>query len=120
AEFGVSRTPIRRVLTVLESEGLVESRHGVATVVTTIDPPHLREIYALRTRMAELIGELDPRPRSPADLDRIRAILAGCDELLRSGPDPAAYQRLNMAFALELLQVIGNRALREVSERLYF
>src|SRR3546814_13334553 len=52
AEFGVSRTPIRRVLAHLEAGGLVESRHGVGTVVTTIDLPLLREIYALRMRLA--------------------------------------------------------------------
>ena len=34
-EFGVSRTPIRRVLSRLETEGLLESRHGVGTFVTT-------------------------------------------------------------------------------------
>ena len=38
-EFGVSRTPIRRVLSRLETEGLLESRHGVGTFVTTIPRP---------------------------------------------------------------------------------
>ena len=36
-EFGISRTPIRRVLQRLEYEGLVESRHGIGTIVTLID-----------------------------------------------------------------------------------
>lgn len=119
-EFGVSRTPIRRVLAVLESEGLVESRHGVATVVTTIDLADLREIYALRTRLAEMIGDFDPQPRSAADMARLEALKARCEAMREGVPDAAAYSRLNMAFALELLEVIGNRALREVSGRLYF
>ncbi|MEO8530060.1 MAG: GntR family transcriptional regulator, partial [Deltaproteobacteria bacterium] len=33
-EFGVSRTPLRRVLGRLETEGLVQSVHGVGTMVT--------------------------------------------------------------------------------------
>ncbi len=119
AEFGVSRTPIRRVLTFLEADGLVESRHGVGTVVTDIDIGKLREIYALRMRLAELIGDLNPRPRTPADLKRLRALLARCDQL-RERPDGAEYSRLNIAFARELTGIIGNRALREVSERLYY
>lgn len=119
AEFGVSRTPIRRVLTSLEANGLVESRHGVGTVVTTIDRADLREIYALRMRLAELIGEFDPRPRSAADIARLRALLARCDAL-RGRPDPAEYCRVNMAFQRELAQVIGNSALRQVAERLYY
>jgi DNA-binding GntR family transcriptional regulator len=119
AEFGVSRTPIRRVLIFLEADGLVESRHGVGTVVTDIDIGKLREIYALRTRLAELIGEFDPRPRTASDFRRLHALLARCDALLER-PDAAEYSRLNMAFARELAQVIGNRALRGVSERLYY
>src|SRR3546814_3816943 len=119
AEFGVSRTPIRRVLAHLEAGGLVESRHCVGTVVTTIDLPRLREIYALRMRLAELIGELAPRPRSAADIARLRSLLARC-EALRGRPDPAEYCRINMAFQRELAEVIGNSALRQVSETLYF
>ncbi|MGH1484160.1 MAG: GntR family transcriptional regulator, partial [Geminicoccales bacterium] len=36
-EFGVSRTPLRRVLQKLESDGLVLSKQGHGTVVTEID-----------------------------------------------------------------------------------
>ena len=37
AEFGTSRTPLRRVLARLESEGLLQSVHGVGTFVTDVD-----------------------------------------------------------------------------------
>ena len=80
-EFGVSRTPIRRVLSRLEAEGLVESRHGMGTVVTDPDLETLRQIYALRMRIAELIGELDPLPRAESDLERIRSVLRRVDDL---------------------------------------
>ncbi|HET8729203.1 MAG TPA: GntR family transcriptional regulator [Alphaproteobacteria bacterium] len=118
-EFGVSRTPIRRVLASLEATGLVESRHGVGTVVTTIGLAKLREIYALRMRLAELIGELDPRPPGAADIARLRGLLASL-EALRDRPDALEYSRINMAFQHELLKVIGNEALRRVSEMLYY
>src|SRR5919109_1297312 len=68
-EFGVSRTPIRRVLSRLESEGLLASRHGVGTFVTDIDLGSLIQVYRLRMELAELAGRLDPVPRSPVDLD---------------------------------------------------
>src|SRR5262245_62524476 len=48
AEFNVSRTPIRRVLSRLEAEGLVESRHGVGTIVTKISFAALSQVYQLR------------------------------------------------------------------------
>src|SRR3546814_8186046 len=50
-EFDVSRTPVRRVLARLESEGLVEARHGVGTMVTSVDirrsEEHTSELQSL-------------------------------------------------------------------------
>lgn len=118
-EFGVSRTPIRRVLSRLEAEGLLESRHGVGTFVTTVDFGNLMQVYQFRMELAELIGKLDPVPRSEADLERIRAILADCSKLLEA-PDPRRIAQINMEFFQELAAMIGNAPLREISERLYY
>lgn len=118
-EFGVSRTPVRRVLSRLEAEGLLESRHGVGTFVIDVDIETLMPVYRLRMELAELIGKLDPIPRMKEDLDRVRAILARCDALI-GNPDAKAYHRLNMDFFHELGAMTGNQPLRELSERLYF
>lgn len=118
-EFGVSRTPLRRVLTRLEGEGLLESRHGVGTFVIDVDLDALLPVYRLRMELAALMGKLDPIPRSAEDLARVRALLGRCDALIQA-PDPKAYARLNMDFFHELAAMIGNRPLREISERLYF
>ena len=118
-EFHVSRTPIRRVLSKLESEGLLESRHGVGTFVTDVDIDSLAQVYQLRMELAELLGKLDPIPRSEEDLARVRALLVRCDKLLKK-PDPKAYARLNMDFFQELGAMVGNAPLREISERLYY
>jgi DNA-binding GntR family transcriptional regulator len=117
-EFGVSRTPIRRVLSRLESEGLLASRHGVGTFVTDVDIDILQPVYELRMELAVLIGRLDPLPRTSEDLARVRALLDRCDELARN-PDPKAFARLNMEFFFELAAMTGNQPLREISERLY-
>ena len=79
-EFGVSRTPLRRVLSRLESEGLLESRHGVGTFVTDVDLDGLLQVYQLRMQLAELIGKLDPIPRQSHDLARVRDIIARCED----------------------------------------
>jgi DNA-binding GntR family transcriptional regulator len=117
-EFGVSRTPVRRVLSRLESEGLLDSRHGVGTFVTDVDIEKLRPVYQLRMELAVLIGRLDPKPRTQEDLARVRALLACCDELT-DHPDPKAFARLNMEFYFELAAMTGNETLREITERLY-
>lgn len=118
-EFGVSRTPVRRVLARLEAEGLLESRHGVGTFVIDVDIHRLMPVYRLRMELAELIGKLDPVPRTAEDLARVRAILARCDRII-GNPDAKAYHRLNMDFFHELGAMTGNAPLRELSERLYF
>lgn len=43
AEFGVSRTPLRDVLKILEVDGLVELVPHVGAVVTRLDPPDLAD-----------------------------------------------------------------------------
>lgn len=118
-EFGVSRTPLRRVLSRLEVEGLLESRHGVGTFVIDVELDALVPVYKLRMELAGLLGKLDPLPREPADLARVHALLDRCDKLIEE-PDPKAYARLNMDFFQELSAMTGNQPLREISERLYF
>lgn len=118
-EFQISRTPLRRVLTRLESEGLVQSVHGVGTIVTDVDIEELQQVYHLRLELVLLVGKLSPIPRTAADLDRIRALIKRCDIALRDA-DQRTFLRLNMDFFLEMNAMTGNQPLREISERLYF
>lgn len=119
AEFKVSRTPVRRVLTRLETEGLVEIHHGIGTLVTDPDLDTLAQVYPLRLELAALLGKLSPVARTEADLDRIRALVHRCEEL-SVAPDQQEFARLNMAFFFEVTAISGNQPLREISERLYF
>jgi DNA-binding GntR family transcriptional regulator len=118
-EFEVSRTPIRSVLSRLEGEGLLQSRHGVGTFVTDVDIEALTQVFQLRMELAVLLGKLDPIARSPEDIERVRNLLWRCDgwtgEL-----DPREFARLNMDFSQELAAMTGNQPLREISERLYY
>ena len=117
-EFAISRTPLRKVLARLESEGLIGSVHGVGTIVTDVEIEALAQVYHLRMELAPLLGKLAPIPRTPEHLDRIRAMIAECDELMRTG-DQRAFLRLNMAFVQEVNAMTANLPLREISERLY-
>jgi DNA-binding GntR family transcriptional regulator len=118
-EFEVSRTPIRRVLQRLEAEGLVESRHGVGTIVTDATIEELTHVYLLRMELAALMGRLSPKPRTEGDLDRIRELIRRCDELAEK-PDAKTFAMINMAFRSELAAMTGNQALRDIDDRLYF
>jgi DNA-binding GntR family transcriptional regulator len=47
-QLGVSRTPLREVLRMLQEEGLVEIEPNQRTRVAGLDPQELDEIYACR------------------------------------------------------------------------
>lgn len=60
-EFGVSRTPIRQVLQKLAYEHLVETRSGVGTIVSPLDPDaragQTAALRALLTAAADCAGD---------------------------------------------------------------
>jgi len=119
AEFGTSRTPLRRVLARLEDEGLVASRHGVGTFVTEVDMREMAHIYALRAELAGLVGRLAPVSVTPELRSRSRSFVARGQALCQH-PDARNFARLNMDFFDFGLSLTDNRALRDISERLYY
>lgn len=118
AEFGVSRTPIRRVLQRLEFEGLVVSKQGIGTLVTIVDLQDLKEVYALRLKLAELAGDLSPIRPSKQKITTLETLLEKF-ETMRDQYDPPKLARLYNRFQSEMLALIGNRPLRDISEQLY-
>jgi DNA-binding GntR family transcriptional regulator len=119
AEFGTSRTPLRRVLAKLEDEGLVVSQHGVGTIVTDVDLGEMARTYDLRRELAGLVGRLSPVPIT----DQIVADAAGFlkrGEALLTRPDTRSLARLNMEYFHFGTSLTRNEALREMSERLYY
>ena len=118
-EFGVSRTPVRSALQRLEFEGLVSSMPGVGTIVASVDLKFLKEVYALRMKLAELVGDL-ARSRVPqTTIGRLRELLQRCRQM-DGQYDPEAIARLYNDFHDEMLNVIGNKPLREISNQLYY
>ena len=118
-EFGISRTPIRRVLQRLEYEGLVESRHGIGTIVTLVDRQALTEIDALRLKLAEISGEMTLLPLGEDAIGRLERLLGRCAEL-RTRVDVDELGRISIEVQQEVSRTIGTVPLREVSDRLFF
>ncbi|PLX33721.1 MAG: GntR family transcriptional regulator [Hyphomicrobiales bacterium] len=119
-EFGVSRTPVRRVLMRLESEGLLESRHGVGTFVTVLNIDELRDIYRLRKELSGLAGTMDPLPVTPEIIDAIIELREGC-RLVKAAENPKkAFARVNLAFFEELMKLVSNKPFRQILERLFY
>lgn len=118
-EFGISRTPLRRVLARLEDEGLVRSVHGVGTLVTDVDLDELSQVYRLRMELAALTAQLDPVAPTPQLIDAFRSFLPRC-EALQESRSHRDFTRINRDFFDALLRLTGNEPLRAISERLYY
>jgi DNA-binding GntR family transcriptional regulator len=119
-EFGVSRTPVRRVLIRLETEGLLESRHGVGTFVTSLDMDEIRDVYLLRKELVELMGTLDPIPPTPKLLDKMRETQQSCLLVAEAKNPKKAFARANIDFSEHLMALIGNKPLRRTLELLFY
>ncbi len=119
SQFDVSRTPIRHVLNRLAMDGLVESRQGVGTTVTTIEFKDLLDIYFVRATLAEAIGDSEPQAPGPEVFDALDALAAKCDQL---GDEVAlrTFGEINIGLHSQILSIIRNRPLREISDRLFF
>lgn len=118
-EFGTSRTPMRRVLARLEEEGLVQSVHGVGTLVTDADITELEQAYRLRVELTALTGQLDPVVPDDAFLDRLQDLINRAAQMVVSGT-PRSFTELDMEVFQTLLDLTANDPLRQVLERLYY
>ena len=118
-EFGVSRTPIRQVLQKLESEGFVEAKNGVGTIVTGFDFLAMRDIYELRLKLAELIGQLSPNPCLDSHCRQMEALLERARRI-RAKQDTEEFWRINHERQSIIRALIGNVALRELYDRYYY
>lgn len=119
AEFGVSRTPLRRVLQWLESDGLILSRQGHGTVVTEIVLQDIRDIYFLRIRLAEMLGASQPLAPTAEVLQDFADLAELCRGLL-GRPDYRAFCEINIGLHKQFQAVIRSRPLREISDRLFY
>lgn len=118
-EFGTSRTPMRRVLARLEDEGLVQSVHGVGTLVTDAEISELEQEYRLRLELTELTGRLDPVMPGPDFMARLDGLIDRGVQMITSGT-PRAFTRFDIDVFQTLLELTANAPLREMLERLYY
>lgn len=117
-EYGVSRTPIRQALQRLEYDGLVAGQSGSSVIVTTVDIRSLKEVYAVRLKIAEFVGEM-MNPNFPQeDIGLLSDIL----EQIKAMESEINYQKLGRLyhrFSDIMTRNISNRPLQQICDQLF-
>ncbi|MGK0399839.1 MAG: DNA-binding GntR family transcriptional regulator [Gammaproteobacteria bacterium] len=119
AEFGVSRTPIRSVIQQLTHCGLVESKDGVGTLVTELNFSEIRDIYCMRIKIAECIGQMNPC-KITAEIKVTAHELQQRASLLTKKFNIVDYWLINHDQHNLIAGIIGNSALRQMWNHFYF
>lgn len=84
-QMGVSQTPVREALRLLEREGLVEHRPRRGVYVTRLSAHDIDEIYSLRCALESLAIRRAMRSMTAVDLTGIEGIVAAMEAAARDG-----------------------------------
>jgi DNA-binding GntR family transcriptional regulator len=110
AELGVSRTPAREALYVLERDGLVEVLPRRGAVVLHGSAQDLEELFAMREVLDGLAARLTAQRATESERRQVKTALADHLAALRAG-DIDRYLELDLAFHALLTELSHNRRL---------
>jgi DNA-binding GntR family transcriptional regulator len=113
--LGVSRTPVREALRMLQEQGLVVAKTNHRAAVIGFDADALEALYCKRL-MLESLGVAHSVPRmSDADLDKVTRLLNALNDD-ECHVNFRAFARANRAFHLQLVMHGGPTLINEIRE----
>lgn len=116
-EIGISRTPVREALHLLEKDGFLESMPRVGYCVKKLAWDELDEIFEIR-RVNELLAcRWAMRKITGEQLERLDRNLREVEACL-SGNDPNSFLRYDEEFHEILFEAAGSRHLLEICQQL--
>ena len=108
--LGVSRTPLREAILILEAEGLVETSPARSPIVADPSLDELTDLLVVLAHLEALAGELACTKASDEDLAEIRKFYQWMVDH-NDGPDTVAYFKTDMAFHRAIVEATGNQPL---------
>lgn len=105
--FGISRTPVREAIRLLEADGLVAHIPRQGATIRVLDYTEVMELYEMRAVLEGTAARLAARAASDMELDELIALNAE----MASAKDTASAYELNRQFHMTLLDAAKNRYL---------
>ena len=112
-ELGVSRTPVREALLILQTEGLIEAAPNRGATVRSYDIKDLGDLYMLRAALEGVAARLAAERVSARELTKLRK---SCDRFDAVAADGSLKDlvRENLAFHDTILDVAGNERIAQL------
>ena len=105
--LGLSRTPVREAIRLLESDGLVVHLPRQGATIRSLDYAEVMELYEMRAVLEGTAARMAARAASDLEI----AELVALNDDLAAATDPAQAHDLNRQFHLTLLDAAKNRYL---------
>lgn len=115
--FGLSRTPLREALKVLEKEGLVRNVPRQGSYVTELSAEDLEQLFPIMAMLEARCALEATKKASDADIRALESIHAELERCAAAG-DAAGYYAANDQFHVRLENLSGNRWLQRVTSEL--
>jgi DNA-binding GntR family transcriptional regulator len=113
-QLGVSRTPLREVLRMLQEEGLVEIEPNQRTRVAGLDPQELDELYASRILLETLALSISIDTFGTADAKTAKGLLSTMKTAARKG-DVTTWFTAHAQFHRMMYTGVGDALLRQIA-----
>ena len=121
--IGVSRTPLREALMLLEAEGLVIGRQNSGYCVVHFEPEAIRNLLVAREGLDAYVAEVACRTATDGDLERLKAVMAEIEDTDRRQDnehrEPARELELGLKVHEVIVSATRNPALQDMTRRLY-
>ncbi|WP_236792672.1 GntR family transcriptional regulator [Amycolatopsis sp. GM8] len=115
--LGISPTPVKAALAILEREGFLVARKHSGFFVAKLTAADMRDVYELRSAVDALAAREVARTRPPDLLDRLRELLERQRAAVEAG-DITRYAELDRAFHATIWQGSPNRRLPAIADLL--
>ncbi|MCY8720130.1 GntR family transcriptional regulator [Bacillus sp. S10C12M] len=117
--FGVSRSPIREAMRLLEKDGLLKADERNGFSITSLTAKDVDEIYKIRIPLEQLAVELVIDEADEEELATLEKQLEETEKAIQNGMEDTEIISLNQKFHDMLVDFSHNRHLKNLLEHVY-